>query len=235
MPSVDKPGIQAELTEQQVHYLFDVVRLSAGDSLVVTDGRGNQYRAELLSRNRRACEIIAPVAADAEAKVDVTLCLPLLKGNKLELVVQKAVELGVARIMLYQAQRSVVRPGNWDKKLERWKTIALAATQQCGRSRVPEISGLHSLDQLADKGQLALYAWEEIEGPGLQGYWQKQRDTGAGVVLLSGPEGGLDKEEVAQLDSCGFSPVTLGPRILRAETAALAMVACTMYALGQME
>lgn len=229
-------GGDVPLSPEQAHYLFDVIRLAAGEMLVVVDGRGNRYSAELLPRSRRSCRIRSRLPqGDSEPALDVTLCVPLLKGDKLELVVQKAVELGAGEIRFYRARRSVVKPGgNWQRKLARWQAIARAATQQCGRTRVPAISGLHGLEALARPGGIGLYAWEEEKGTNLR-VCLAGMEQGSKLTLLTGPEGGLEAGEARELNRLGFRAVTLGPRILRAETAAIALLACAMYAAGEME
>lgn len=230
-------GQEVALSSQQAHYLFAVLRLTAGDQLVVVDEGGNQFAALLLARSRRGCRIVFRLPpAEVEPGLKATLCVPLLKGDKLELVIQKAVELGVGAMNLYSARRSVVRPGgNWEKKLARWQAIARAATQQCGRTRVPAITGFYSLAQLVPPpGATAVYAWEQAAGPSLKKCWDQTPPAGQ-VVLLTGPEGGLEPREAEELDTLGFQAVTLGPRVMRAETAAIAMLACTMYAAGQLE
>ncbi|MTI95642.1 MAG: 16S rRNA (uracil(1498)-N(3))-methyltransferase [Firmicutes bacterium] len=224
------PGEAVPLSQEQLHYLQTVLRLSPGDKFVLIDQQGQGYLAVLQSEH---CHLEMTAAiADNEPQIDVELCLPLLKGDKLEWVIQKSVELGVQRIVLYSAARSVVKvTGSFQRKLARWQTIAVNAVQQCRRTRIPEIVGMKNLEQLPGGDRLSLFAWEEAKDPGLSRLTASV--TGA-LRILVGPEGGLTEEEAEILTQAGWQQVSLGPRILRAETAAIAMLTCVLFAAGEL-
>ncbi|MDD4658130.1 MAG: RsmE family RNA methyltransferase [Eubacteriales bacterium] len=224
------PDLAIQLTPEQRHYLFNVLRMGAGEQFIGLDQDGQAFVIRLEPDGRGI--VLEPAAeAGREPEVAVRLFLPLLKGDKLDLVVQKSVELGVAGITLYSARRAVVKEGNLEKKLARLQRIALEATQQCRRQLVPAVSGLLTLEQVAASGS-GLFAWEQEDEQELKS--GLAACSGQAISLLTGPEGGLAPEEVALLTEAGWTPVTLGPRILRAETAAIAMLTCVMFARGEM-
>lgn len=223
-----------ELNQEQVHYLYDVLRMRTGASIIGLDSAGKAYIVRLKSRTDAAGTVLGPVEElEREPELAVRLYVPLLKGDKLDLVVQKSVELGVADLVLFEAQRSIVKAeGNLDKKLSRLAKIARDAAQQCGRHRVPTIRGLVTIKEISSIAP-GVFAWEQESGLSLQEYLHLNPPSGE-MALLTGPEGGLTREEAAILSSGGWTSVTLGPRILRAETAAITVLACTMFAGGEM-
>lgn len=224
------PGLAIQLTAEQRHYLVDVLRMRAGEQFIGLDQDGKTFVIQLEPEGRGT---VVELAAEAgrEPELAVRLYLPLLKGDKLDMVVQKSVELGVANIALYSARRAVVKEGNLEKKIARLQRIALEATQQCRRQLVPAVSALFTLEQVVASGP-GLFAWEQEDEQGLKSWLETH--PGQGLSLLTGPEGGLTPEEAALLTESGWTAVTLGPRILRAETAAIAMLACVMFAGGEM-
>ena len=168
--------------------------------------------------------------------MSLTLYMGYPKAEKLELIVQKLTELGANCIVPVIMARSVARPDAKDgaKKRERLERIALEAAKQCGRGRVPEIAAPVSWKQaLADMAErkLMLVPWEEARGTAL-GTVHEARPNETDVGLLIGPEGGISAEEIADAAHAGAVPVTLGPRILRAETAAIASSAVVMALWG---
>lgn len=232
LPGPLVPGEAVELPAQQRHHLLDVLRLEVGTQFIGLDPEGKPFILRLETAAGRALVLGLAPSGREEPRTSIRLYLPLLKGDKLDWVVQKSVELGVAAISLYRAKRSVVSGGNLDKKIARWEKIALEATQQCRRRIVPPIAGLFTLEEVAAAAP-GLFAWEEEEQqslgqslgalPGLQ------------VPLLTGPEGGLTTQEAELLTHYGWTAVSLGPRILRAETAPIVMAACTLFARGEMD
>jgi 16S rRNA (uracil1498-N3)-methyltransferase len=223
------------LTPEDSHYLTNVLRMSPGDKFILVDPKGLEHRVLLVSVKKQGAlfqieEQLLP--SRVEAGVSVDLWLPLLKGEKVEIVLQKAVELGVASITLWSAKRSVVRPaGNEEKKFTRWQAIAKNAAQQCGRTKVPKIRGVMDLKDVPREGT-RIFAWELERALPLKSALAGSPQS---ITVLTGPEGGLDPVEAEFLHAAGFQSVTLGARILRAETAAITLLACTMFALGQLE
>ena len=229
-----KSGLETDLEQGQLHYLFDVLRMDSGDNFIAISSEGIAFIAELGSKTTTNCKIIEHAGETGrEPSLAVTLFVPLLKGDKLELVIQKAVELGVSQIILYLAQRSIVKPtGNLDKKILRLQKIANDATLQSRRHKVPVIQGMFSLSE-ASASIPGIFAWEEEQELSLSQCITQYPPLGQ-VSLLTGPEGGLSSQEAEILLRAGWKSVSLGPRILRAETAAMAVLACTMFACGEM-
>jgi 16S rRNA (uracil1498-N3)-methyltransferase len=235
----------AELSEgplrvggQDHHYLSRVLRLGVGDELTLFDGAGREARARVTgsSRHELLLEVYAPRPVAAPVRPRLTLVCGLLKGDKMELVVQKATELGVDCIQPVHSARAVVplaqasEPG----RQRRWLRVAAEAARQCGRADVPALAQpLALVDALAQapKQALRLLFWEEARQAPLG-----ERLTGrpGEVVVAVGPEGGFSRVEAEAAQAAGFAVCGLGPRTLRAETAALAALAVVGYVLGDL-
>lgn len=214
-------GEAVELAPGQRHYLTNVLRRRPGDRVVLLDGEA-EAEATLLADLRLSCG----AARRAEApRLRLTLLCALLKGEKLDWVVEKATELGAARILPVACARSVRRlePARASRQRERWARIATAAAQQCRRPDVPEVGEVRALEAAlreAEAAPLRLLPYEGAAGARLAEALPDEVPPAA--CLLIGPEGGLAEEEVAAAVAAGFRVCGLGPRILRAETAALA-------------
>lgn len=223
-------GQTIELTEEQRHYLADVMRFKTGERIIGLDSTGRSYFLQIDLATAEGVVLALAPEPNREPQIAVKLFLPLLKGNKLELVVQKTVELGVCAIDFYLARRSIVTGDNFAKKLARYQKIATEAARQSRRQQVPLLGGLYTLSALAVTGP-GLFAWEEEREASLKRFLSRPSKT---ISLLTGPEGGLEATEAEILVAAGWQAVSLGPRILRAETAAIAMVTCAMFATGEM-
>ena len=222
----------ATITGDDAHHISRVLRMKAGDALSLCDGAGNEYDALIASVSPDAvsCTVGTPRASEAESPVRVTLfqCLP--KTGKMELIVQKCTELGVFAVVPVQSARCVVVPGkDYDKKRERYNRVALEAAKQSRRAMIPQVLPLTALKKIdVQSFDLFLVAYEDENTVSL-----KQALRAAAlprtIALLIGPEGGLEEGEVRQLVQAGAVSVSLGKRILRTETAGLAMLAQTLY------
>ncbi len=210
-----------------------VLRVRAGDRLVLFDGAGAEADAVVLSVEADVAllEATAPRAGTATA-LRLTLLVALLKGEKMELVVQKATELGVAAIVPMAAAHSVVRldEARGRARVERWRKIAAEAARQCGRADVPSIAPAASVAEALgaappDAQRLMLH--EQAERP--LGLALGGSDE---IVVAVGPEGGFAPDELDAARAAGYAIVGLGPRVLRAETAAIAVVAILGFAAG---
>jgi 16S rRNA (uracil1498-N3)-methyltransferase len=221
---------QAALTPEARHYLRDVLRLEAGAELELFDGRGAAWPAVLLAGHER---LRLGSRREARPALGLWLLAALAKGEKMDFVVQKATELGATGVRAFAAERSVVRldAGRGQARSGRWARIAAEAARQCGRADVPEVCFSPSLSvALAElPAGLALFTFDPGGEPlpALPG-------APAGVAAVVGPEGGLTLDEVAACEARGARRVSLGPRILRAETAALAAVALLQARFGDM-
>ena len=216
--------------------LAGVLRLAPGAQLVLFDGSGAEFRAELVALTARQAnaQIVAARPCPAEPRFLLTLFQCTLKQDKFEWVLQKGTELGVARFVPVISQRSVVRPADaLHGKYPRWRAILREATEQCGRARIPELAApLTWAEALTAVDGLRLVAWEAAQErrPLVAAVGElaiAARTTGARpqLAVAIGPEGGLATAEVAAAQAQGWEAVSLGPRILRAETAAISVAA----------
>ena len=225
-----------ELTGSAAHHVARVLRLRAGAPLVLFDGAGGEYLATIaaLGENRVSVAIGEYSAADHESALELTLAQGISRADRMDLVIQKATELGVTRIVPIATQRSVMRGEETQarRKLEHWRGIAIAACEQCGRNRLPQI-----------EAPLAWQRWLSARAsPGLSLLLSRRSATplgdavtgAAGVELLIGPEGGLTPEEETAALAAGFRAVRLGPRVLRTETAAIAAIAAIQHQIGDL-
>lgn len=242
-PSALDPGAVVELTGSDAEHIARVLRLARGDRIVVCDGQGSDYEAELLTVNpaRVAARVLSRQPSRGEPPVFLTIVQGIPKGDKMDLVVQKAVEAGASRIVPVFTARTVVV---WDEaksetRWRRWQRIAYEAAKQAHRGRVPQVAPPVSLPAfLAARGEEeddfghVIVPWEEARGRGLRAVL---RGLSPGpVTVLIGPEGGLSPEEVAAAEERGAHIVTLGPRILRTETAGLVAATIILYEWGDL-
>lgn len=220
------PNSLAELPSAAAHHALRVLRLGAGDPVTLFNGEGGEYPGRIAEAGRAVRVQLGDWhAVERESPLDMTLAQALPSGDKMDFVVQKAVELGVARIQPLASSRSVVRLAGERaaRRVEHWRQVAISACEQCGRNRLPEIAPILDLRQWL--GQLAQD--NEIRRLLLspQGGRRPRELAGRRFLLLVGPEGGLDKEEAAAARLAGFADLSLGPRILRTETAGPAALA----------
>jgi 16S rRNA (uracil1498-N3)-methyltransferase len=219
------PGAQLALAPEAAQHVAKALRLKAGDSIVVFDGRGGEYDAAItrIDKHRVDVKVGAWRDAEAESPLAVGLVQGLPESDKMDWIIQKAVELGVAWIQPIICDRSVVRLSaeRAAKREAHWRRVAVAACEQSGRNHVPEVRAT-----LAFQGWIAMPAeatrW--VLTPGAPPLAGEARPAGA-LELVVGPEGGLSERESDLVLSRGSIPVSLGPRVLRTETAPLAALA----------
>ena len=221
------------------HQLTRVLRVQTGAKLVLLDNQGSERLVEVVSIEKRDAtgRVLEVRPARSEPNIEVTLYQCVLKADKLEWVWQKATELGVTKLVPVVSSRTIVRPvGALRSKQARWETIVRESAEQSGRGRMPVLeAGCSLTDALAHAPGLRLVAWEEGKSnPGLIHALTQASLPVNSVSLLIGPEGGLGADEIAQAEQAGWQTVSLGPRILRAETAALAALTLVMGVLGEM-
>jgi 16S rRNA (uracil1498-N3)-methyltransferase len=225
-------GGEVPLPEALAHHALRVLRLHDGDPVVLFDGSGGEVAARLAVRGKAAFALLGERRAlERESPLQLVLVQALAAGDKMDWIVQKAVELGVAAIQPVQAERCVLRLAGEraDKRLAHWRQVAVSACEQCGRNRIPELRPLQSLPQwLAQaRGQLCYV----LAPGGARGFADGAPPAGA-VHLLIGPEGGWSEAELAACDAAGARRVGLGPRVLRTETAGLAALAALQARWG---
>jgi len=220
----------------QAHHVARVLRLKAGDTLTLFDGRGGEYEAVIARVSERGVtlDIGERRTVDRESPLAITLGQGISSGERMDYTVQKAVELGVAMIQPLETSRSIVRfdRARARKREAHWQSIAIAACEQCGRNRVPEVAPVTSLRDWLGQGGAAGAELSVLLSPDapvpLAGLPAPRRSA----CLLAGPEGGLTPEEEQDALRCGFTAARLGPRILRTETAALAALAAMQTLWG---
>lgn len=228
---VDLPlsaGAELDLPAAAAEHLVRVLRLAVGNPVTLFNGDGHDYAATLLSVGRGATHvrITAMQVNAAESPFALTLAQGLARGDKMDLVVQKATELGVTRVVPLVTERSEVRldAARAAKRHAHWRAIAVSACEQCGRARVPEILPATPLaawlTALPDDGALRLALL-----PTATCSLRQLPAPAAGALVVIGPEGGLGAHDIAALVDAGFTGLSLGPRILRTETAGLAALA----------
>lgn len=223
---------------ERFHHLAHVLRVRTGTEVEVFDGAGRSYSAKVAAISDGAVELILGEARDARPQRRITVVQALPKGDKLEWIIEKAVELGAAAILPVSTARAVVRldaERAW-KRLARWRKIAEEAARQCGRSELPEVLAPVELDQLTEAigpGTAVLVLDEEERARTLSDA-VRAIDPDAPIAVVIGPEGGLERSEVARLVSAGGVPVTLGGLVLRTETAALAALAVVRHLDGHL-
>ena len=217
------------LPDNVAHHASRALRLREGDEIILFDGKQGQYHAELLFMNGKAMADIKHFnAQEHEIKGKITLVQGLPSGDKMDWIIEKASELGVQHLIPVQAERSVLNlSGNrLEKRQDHWEKVAVSAGEQCGRNRILQIEPLQTLAQfIADHAHLAHQLLCHPEGgTSLAAYLKTQPDIQE-ICLIVGPEGGWSKRELDALTKSGASQVTYGSRVLRTETAGLALTA----------
>jgi 16S rRNA (uracil1498-N3)-methyltransferase len=229
-------GATVDLPEGVAHHLH-VVRMQPGDEVTLFNGDGGQYLARLaeIGKKRASAGIVAFEPVEAELPYAVTLAQGLPEGSKMDWIIEKAVELGVAALQPLAAQRSVVRLSGEraDKRHAHWQGVIVAAAEQCGRNRLARLEPLASFDAwrgrpvtqqtilLSPRGTQSMAAWARAQEP-------------CDLTLLVGPEGGFTSQEEEAALAAGALPLTMGPRVLRTETAGLAALAALAALWGGM-
>lgn len=237
-------GSRIDLARDETHHLARVLRLKVGDEAFVFDGCGREYRCRILAldTHRARLEMIEPLMDKIESPVFLTLAQALAKGEKFDFIVQKATELGVRRIVPLTTRYTDVKLSEETsaKRLARWQRIALEALKQSGRRQLVDIAHpmtvaafLESSVPPAALATPALLVFSERAGSSITTALAQAVDP-QNVIACIGPEGGWSTAELAQFAAHGARAVTLGPRILRTETAALAALTLIQYARGDL-
>jgi len=234
-PQIEKGMLRVEGNE--VKHIRRVLRLKAGDEIIVFDSLGKEYEGTIIEETTSSVVIKIQniFLSKRDSPLDVTLAQSLLKGEKMDYLIQKATELGVKEIVPFFSSRSVplLEKSGRLKRHHRWGRIAIEASKQCGRGVVPKIEPLQDYSemlQIASPGSLRLILWER-EGGQLKEVLERSKEK-TRIFFIIGPEGGFSQEEVEEAKRAGFIPVTLGRRILRAETASLCLLSILQYEQG---
>jgi len=224
-------------SKEDIHHISKVLRLKPGDEIDISDSECWEYRVEIQLMEQDVIEtrIIDKQKFAREPKLKITLFQGLPKQGKMELIIQKAVELGVFSIVPVFTDRSIVTDnGKMGKKIERWQKIADEAVKQCKRGIIPRITtemNFKEMGQALGEYDLVLFPYENEEDKSIKGALQNLREKPGTVAIIIGPEGGFSEKEAAFMKGSGAEIVSLGKTILRTETAGIAAIAMTMYEL----
>lgn len=223
----------ATLDADETRHLRDVLRLKPGDEVSVFDGVGREFRASIseIEKKRSVLNVIEEIVpASSESDLNVTLAATVLNGEKYDLIVQKAVELGVSNLIPLNTIRCDVKVKDAEKRIGRWRRIALEATKQSGRARLMHIDEPVSLDKfLSNSKNKNTILFSERDG----GSFSLLKNSKE-ITALFGPKGGWDDSELEAARANGITIITLGGRILRAETAAIAITAILQHRFGDL-
>ena len=236
-PEKLSPDTSIELGAAQTRHISQVLRLRAGAGVTLFDGRGGEYPAiiEATQRNRTRVRTATHDPVEREAPLAVTLWHGVCRGERMDQVIQKATELGVTRIQPLLTERTVVKlaASRLPRKLEHWQRVAISACEQSGRNRIPEVLAPLSLaDCLPTVGS---YGTRLLLHPAAAATLGSVRiDSAAPLLLCTGPEGGFSDAEVATAVASGLHAVSLGPRVMRTETAPLAALAALQTLAGDL-
>lgn len=228
-------GTSLDLPDDAARHVAQVLRMRVGEALTLFNGDGGEYGATITAVGRRDVTVRIDRFDDCqrESPLDVTLVQCVSKGDRMDYTIQKAVELGVTRIVPVLSERSVVKldAERWDKKLEHWRGVASSACEQSGRTVVPDVAAVIKLDHwLATPADDALrLVLAPTESVSLKSLPMSKR-----VALLIGPEGGLSDAEIAAARRAGCVGIGLGPRVLRTETAGVATLAALQLLWGDL-
>ncbi len=235
VPELIQAGSELQLPDAAVRHVIRALRLQPGAELTLFDGRGGEYVARLMrtERNQAWVRVETHRQREAESPLEVTLVQGISRGERMDYAIQKAVELGVCAIAPVFTERSVVqlKGERADKRQSHWQGIAQSACEQCGRNRVPTLHAPIALNQWLQQwqGELGL-TLSPVAQPALADLpFPKQP-----LAVLIGPEGGLTDAEVQFAQQRGFQAVRLGPRVLRTETAAVAVLAAIQTLWGDL-
>ncbi len=218
------------ITNEKAHYITSVLRCKKGDELTIFDGKGDCFRTTILKIDRRETitEVIERIPSNAESSINIVLVQGLLKGQKMDLVIQKTTELGVKEIMPVITERSQLRE---TRKITRWRKIAEEASRQSGRSVIPVVHEPFDFKKVLGGIKGGGFIFYEEGGKEISDAVSSLIPHPSSIFVFIGPEGGFTKEEITLAQEKGLLVISLGNRILRAETAAISAVTLVQFLL----
>lgn len=226
-------GAELALSERAAHHLVKVLRHRVGDRVTLFDGKGTEATAEIISAHRRhGCRVrvVQPVEISRESPLRIELLPGMSRGEKMDLVIQKAVELGVATIQPIVTRRSEIKANRISaNRLARWREIVIGACEQCGRTQLPEIRAPILIEDIIASASTCV-ALDPESCASLADF----RPSGPEISIAIGPEGGFSEPELELLERSGFTRIGFGPRVLRTETAGIAAVAAAQTLFGDL-
>lgn len=229
------------ISGEDVNHIKNVLRLKCGNNIVLNDCTGNDYLVEIIKfeENCVSTRIINSYKSETEPQIDIILYQGLPKSDKMDLIIQKSIELGITKIVPVITERTIVKvedKKSLENKVKRWQRIALEAAKQCNRGIIPQIEYPISYKralELTKESELSFIPYEKESSNNLRKYMEQAKKDGLkNISVIIGPEGGFTEKEVNEAVLVGVNPVTLGPRILRTETAGIAILSILMYELG---
>jgi 16S rRNA (uracil1498-N3)-methyltransferase len=241
---VDEANVKSDrviIAGDDVKHIKKVLRLNPGDRITVCDGKGNDYHANIedMEPDRVIAGILDVRKSGTEPPIEVTLFQGIPKSDKMDLIIQKSVELGIIRIVPVSTERTVVRldkKKDAANKVARWQRISLEAAKQCNRGVVPEVEHPVNFEdalRICRYAHLKIIPYEKEREYNLKKcLGEVSGESPKNIAVFVGPEGGFSEDEVKNAVNSGVMPITLGPRILRTETAGIAVLSILMYELG---
>lgn len=219
-------------------HISKVLRLTEGDCIEVCDGHNNEYitKIQTISKSKVDLTILEKKLSGTEPNIKVTLFQSIPKSDKMEMIIQKVTELGIFDVFPIISKRTIVKLNgkNKQKKIERWRKIAIEAAKQCKRGIIPDIKTPITFEQMLEsvfQYDLVIIPYEKEKGQGFKNLL-KSNGRFKKIAIVIGPEGGFDDQEILTAKKAGAVPVTLGPRILRTETAGFVALSILMYEIG---
>jgi len=236
IPTIHTVPSKGNIQGQDAKHIAKVLRLTLGDRIEITNGKGKDFLARIvsISPGSIALDIYKAFESSTESPVDIALCSGMLKDKKMDLVIKNTTQLGICKWIPFFCERSVPTPDEkrLEKRYQRWENIAKESLKQCGRSRLPQILKPLTFKKLLDHSDLydvKIAFWEKstqrLDNLKMTGTMNK-------IIILIGPEGGFSKTEIRMAKEKGFSAYSLGPRILRAETASISSCTLIQHILG---
>ena len=222
-----QPGQLLELSKDEAHHLVNVLRMKAGQEFTLFNGEGPEFSCRIISAGKRglSAEVLSMNEPERESPLSITLIQGVARTQHMDLALQKATELGVTSIQPLLTERCAIKQGRQqlEKKQAHWHGVITSACEQSGRTRLPELLPAITLDEYlasVDSAELKI----TLSPTARQSFQDLQVEASRPVQLLIGPEGGLSDAEISRTLEKGFSAVSMGPRILRTETAAMAAI-----------
>ena len=231
------------ITGSEAHHMRHVLRLRAGDRVTIFDGTGNECDGEIIGQNRQTVTVRVLTFRRPlhEPSLRLTMGQSLVKGDKMDFIIQKATEMGVSSVIPFVSLRSVSRleEPKKDKRLTRWRRIAVESSKQCGRMipmDVERVMSFHEVLGWSGDHPVRIILWEGAKNrlKSLLRGMDRPHIRSQGLIFLVGPEGGFSEAEVEQAEKSHFRPASLGPRILRVEAAGLSFISILQYEWGDM-
>lgn len=223
------------LTEDATNHVANVLRAKPGQAVVLFNGDGNEYSAQLseVTKRKVIVQVDSKISISIESPLNIHLGQGISRGDRMEWVIQKSIELGVTEITPLITERCGVKLSQerWSKKHEQWQKLAIAACEQCGRNVLPL---LHAPSPFSDWVNLSTNQVRLTLHPRAEKAFRHVSMTPAGARLLIGPEGGFSEQEIYRTEQVGFQSIQLGPRVLRTETAAIAAISALQAIHGDL-